>query len=117
MLTSSCGNKSSLSPLVQVYVDELGEEDYDSICSLRFPKISRPLLKKLIIFNKRLYEDTMLHRKFAQEGSPWEFNLRDVFRSCEIIEGLIMIHFVLFILLQVVLIIENSAWFLRCIFY
>ena len=80
-------------------MDELVEEDYASICTSRFPKIARPLLKKLILFNKRLYEDTMLHHKFAQEGSPWEFNLRDVFRSCEIIEGLISLHFVLIILL------------------
>ncbi|XP_062087755.1 midasin isoform X2 [Humulus lupulus] len=86
-----CGRKSLpksfLNRFTKVYVDELVEEDYDSICSLRFPKIPSSLLKKLILFNKRLYEDTMLHHKFAQEGSPWEFNLRDVFRSCEIIYG------------------------------
>jgi midasin len=31
--------------------------------------------------------DTMIHRKYGQEGSPWEFNLRDITRSCEIIAG------------------------------
>ncbi|XP_030490703.2 midasin isoform X2 [Cannabis sativa] len=86
-----CGRKglpkSFLNRFTKVYVDELVEEDYDSICSLRFPNIPSSLLKNLILFNKRLYEDTMLHHKFAQEGSPWEFNLRDVFRSCEIIYG------------------------------
>ncbi|PON47074.1 Midasin [Parasponia andersonii] len=79
--------KSFLNRFTKVYVDELVEEDYYSICSLRFPQISMPVLKKLILFNKRLYEDTVLYHKFALEGSPWEFNLRDVFRSCEIIEG------------------------------
>uniref|UniRef100_A0A2P2MUR9 Midasin AAA lid domain-containing protein n=1 Tax=Rhizophora mucronata TaxID=61149 RepID=A0A2P2MUR9_RHIMU len=29
----------------------------------------------------------MLYHKFAQNGSPWEFNLRDVLRSCQIIQG------------------------------
>jgi midasin len=31
----------------------------------------------------------MLYHKFGQDGSPWEFNLRDVIRSCQIIEGVV----------------------------
>ncbi|PNX86274.1 midasin, partial [Trifolium pratense] len=34
-----------------------------------------------------MHEETMLNQNFAKDGFPWEFNLRDVFRSCEIIEG------------------------------
>ncbi|KAL0319420.1 UNVERIFIED_CONTAM: Midasin [Sesamum angustifolium] len=34
----------------------------------------------------RLHQETMLYNKFGQDGSPWEFNLRDVIRSCQIIE-------------------------------
>ncbi|KAF8388344.1 hypothetical protein HHK36_027010 [Tetracentron sinense] len=79
--------KSFLNRFTKVYVDELVEDDYLFICSSLYPSIPRPLLSKLIFFNKRLHEDTMLFRKFAQDGSPWEFNLRDVIRSCEIIEG------------------------------
>lgn len=71
-------------------MDELVDEDYISICASCFPSIPGDLLEKLISFNKKLYEDTMLYHKFAQEGSPWEFNLRDVIRSCEIITGLII---------------------------
>lgn len=72
---------------LQVYVDELVEEDYLSICETKFPTIPRPLLSKLILFNKRMHEDTTVNQKFGKDGFPWEFNLRDVFRSCEIIEG------------------------------
>ncbi|GAB2222234.1 hypothetical protein Drorol1_Dr00013440 [Drosera rotundifolia] len=79
--------KSFLNRFTKVYVDELVEDDYRYICSSLFPEISGPMLEKMISFNKRLYEETMLYRKFAQEGSPWEFNLRDVIRSCEIIRG------------------------------
>lgn len=43
---------------------------------------------KLIRFNKLLHEDTMVHHKYGQKGSPWEFNLRDVIRSCQIIDGM-----------------------------
>ncbi|KAL5579519.1 hypothetical protein UlMin_011961 [Ulmus minor] len=79
--------KSFLNRFTKVYLDELIEADYHFICSSLFPSIPEPLLDNLIKFNKRLYEETMLDRKFAQEGSPWEFNLRDVVRSCQIIQG------------------------------
>ena len=71
----------------QVYVDELAEGDYLFICSSLYPSIPRSVLIKLISFNKRLHEETMLYHKFAQDGSPWEFNLRDVIRSCQMIQG------------------------------
>lgn len=74
-------------PIFQVYVDELVEEDYLSICTSLFPSICRSILSKLILFNKQLFEETMSLQKFARDGSPWEFNLRDVIRSCEIIKG------------------------------
>lgn len=74
--------------LIQVYVDELVDEDYLSICSTLFPSVERSLLLKLVAFNKKLYQETMVHHRFGQDGSPWEFNLRDVIRSCQIIEGL-----------------------------
>lgn len=79
--------KSFLNRFTKVYVDELVEDDYLFICNSLYPSIPRPLLSKLICFNNRLYEDTMLLRKFGQDGSPWEFNLRDVLRSCQIIES------------------------------
>ncbi|KAI4324806.1 hypothetical protein MLD38_030260 [Melastoma candidum] len=80
--------KSFLNRFTKVYVDELIEDDYLSICTSLYPSIPRSLLSKLIQFNKRLHEETMLLRNFAQDGSPWEFNLRDVIRSCEIIKDI-----------------------------
>ncbi|KAE8646507.1 midasin [Cucumis sativus] len=79
--------KSFLNRFTKVYLDELIEDDYLFICSSLYESIPKPLLSKLILFNKRLHEEVMLHKKFAQDGSPWEFNLRDVLRSCQIIEG------------------------------
>ncbi|KAL6842329.1 hypothetical protein ACP4OV_027756 [Aristida adscensionis] len=78
--------KSFLNRFTKVYVDELLEEDYLFICKSRYyPLISESVLRNLIHFNNRLYMDTMIHRKYGQEGSPWEFNLRDIIRSCEMI--------------------------------
>ncbi|PKI73659.1 hypothetical protein CRG98_005900 [Punica granatum] len=78
--------KSFLNRFTKVYVDELVEEDLLSICTSLFPSIPRSLLSKLILFNKQLFKETMTLHKFAHDGSPWEFNLRDVVRSCEIIK-------------------------------
>ena len=68
-------------------MDELSAEDFLFICQSLHPSIPTMLLSNLILFNNRLFEDTMIFRKYGQEGSPWEFNLRDVIRSCQIIEG------------------------------
>ncbi len=29
----------------------------------------------------------MVHYKYAKKGSPWEFNLRDVFRWCDLLKN------------------------------
>ncbi|KAI3727341.1 hypothetical protein L1987_67154 [Smallanthus sonchifolius] len=79
--------KSFLNRFTKVYVDELVVEDHLFICSSLFPSIPVPLLSNLIAFNKCLYEDTMINHKFGQSGFPWEFNLRDIIRSCQMIEG------------------------------
>ncbi|KAL5697769.1 hypothetical protein ACHQM5_028886 [Ranunculus cassubicifolius] len=79
--------KSFLNRFTKVYVDELVEDDYLYICKSLHPSIPEPLLRNLICFNKRLYMDTMISRKYGLDGSPWEFNLRDVIRSCQIMEG------------------------------
>ncbi|KAI3908771.1 hypothetical protein MKW98_029321 [Papaver atlanticum] len=78
--------KSFLNRFTKVYVDELVKEDYLHICKKLHTEIKESLLSNLIDFNKRVYEDTMLTHKYGQDGSPWEFNLRDVIRSCQIIE-------------------------------
>uniref|UniRef100_A0ACD5ZCK1 Uncharacterized protein n=1 Tax=Avena sativa TaxID=4498 RepID=A0ACD5ZCK1_AVESA len=79
--------KSFLNRFTKVYVNELKEGDYFSICKSRYPLLSEDLLRNLIRFNNKLFMDTMIHRKYGQEGSPWEFNLRDIMRSCEMIAG------------------------------
>ncbi|CAN6468645.1 unnamed protein product [Victoria cruziana] len=79
--------RSFLNRFTKVYVEELGIDDYFFICNSLYPSIPRPLLSKLISFNNRLYEDTMIRSAYGQSGSPWEFNLRDVLRACQLIEG------------------------------
>ncbi|KAH9296173.1 hypothetical protein KI387_039761, partial [Taxus chinensis] len=79
--------KSFLNRFTKVFVDALHEDDFLFISSALYPSIPRKILTKLIDFNARVYDDIMVQYKYAQTGSPWEFNLRDVLRSCCLIEG------------------------------
>ena len=77
--------KSFLNRFTQVYVEKFKEDDLFYITSHQFPQIHEGILKKMIEFNRRIYNDSMIYSKFARKGSPWEFNLRDIFRWCELI--------------------------------
>lgn len=41
----------------------------------------------MIQFNSKIFHDTMISFKYGRKGSPWEFNLRDVFRWCELMKA------------------------------
>ncbi|CED83314.1 AAA ATPase containing von Willebrand factor type A (vWA) domain [Phaffia rhodozyma] len=72
--------KSFLNRFTRVYVHELTSEDLLLIGQHMYPDFSPELLAKMIEFNSRLHLETMVHRSFGRDGSPWEFNLRDVLR-------------------------------------
>lgn len=74
--------------LFQVYVDALQENDYLFIARALHPSIPGGLLEKMVRFNGRVFEDTMLAHAYGHLGSPWEFNLRDILRWCELVEGI-----------------------------
>jgi midasin len=57
-----------------------------SICARPFSRFNPPDL--LCSFCSLLQEDTMTAHTYGRSGSPWEFNLRDVFRWCELYERL-----------------------------
>lgn len=72
--------KSFLNRFTKVYVQEHTPEDLVFICQRIFPELDSTLLKNVIQLNEDLYDATMVHRQFGQEGGPWEFNLRDIIR-------------------------------------
>lgn len=74
----------------QVYVDALQENDYLFIARALHPSIPEGLLEKMVRFNGRVYEDTMVAHAYGHSGSPWEFNLRDILRWCELVEGILL---------------------------
>ncbi|PPQ81251.1 hypothetical protein CVT26_015129 [Gymnopilus dilepis] len=72
--------KSFVNRFAKVFVDELSKNDFYTVCSHIFPDIEEPTLRAMITFNNMLNDHIVLNKAFAQEGSPWEFNLRDVIR-------------------------------------
>jgi midasin len=79
--------KSFLNRFTKVYMDTLSKEDFLFIAKALHPSLTEPLLLKMIEFNAQLYDDTMVTHAYGNSGAPWEFNLRDILRWCELIEG------------------------------
>ncbi|KAI8371327.1 P-loop containing nucleoside triphosphate hydrolase protein [Radiomyces spectabilis] len=76
--------KSFVNRFTQVYVEHLSADDLLFICAHLFPEYDTETLQQMIEFNTRMYEETMIKCSFGRKGSPWEFNLRDVFRWLEL---------------------------------
>ncbi|KAK8847475.1 hypothetical protein IAR55_005333 [Kwoniella newhampshirensis] len=71
--------KSFLNRFTKVYLQEHTSEDLMVICRDLHP-MPTDMVKKMISFNEVMREQTMITRMIGREGSPWEFNLRDLFR-------------------------------------
>lgn len=78
--------KSFINRFTQVYVEHLSADDLLFICAHLFPQFDMGTLQKMIEFNTQMYEETMVRCRFGRKGSPWEFNLRDVFRWLELMQ-------------------------------
>ncbi|KOC69196.1 Midasin, partial [Habropoda laboriosa] len=74
--------KSFLNRFTQVFVDALEQRDLKFILNVQFPELPEDLLDKMIEFNEEL--SFQVGTTWGHSGSPWEMNLRDVTRWCEI---------------------------------
>ncbi|WWC86817.1 uncharacterized protein L201_001696 [Kwoniella dendrophila CBS 6074] len=71
--------KSFLNRFTKVYLQEHTSEDLMIICKDLHP-LPKDIIEKMIVFNEEMRDQTMVLRTIGREGSPWEFNLRDLFR-------------------------------------
>ncbi|KAG2860071.1 Midasin [Phytophthora cactorum] len=93
--------KSFLNRFTRVFVETLHEQDLIHIASSMYPTLhcsgaeaamsdstlsGKTLLERMIGFNRAVHEDTMVSCKYGRLGAPWEFNLRDVFRFCDLLK-------------------------------
>lgn len=72
--------KSFVNRFTKVYIEELSPNDLLMVCQHIFPDFDEAIVRAMISFNMYLNEEVGIQRRFAREGSPWEFNLRDVIR-------------------------------------
>ncbi|KAI9911746.1 hypothetical protein PsorP6_009691 [Peronosclerospora sorghi] len=92
--------KSFLNRFTRVFIEFLNEQDLIHIASSRYPTLHRTventmpsdpsvagktLLERMISFNRAVHADTMVNCNYGRHGAPWEFNLRDVFRFCDLV--------------------------------
>uniref|UniRef100_K7FQC1 Midasin n=1 Tax=Pelodiscus sinensis TaxID=13735 RepID=K7FQC1_PELSI len=76
--------KSFLNRFTQVYVDPLSSEDMEFIGNALFPAIDKNIIAKMVAFNNKIDQLVMVQKKWGQKGGPWEFNVRDLFRWCQL---------------------------------
>lgn len=67
----------------QVYIEPLLEGDLLAICLTAFPTLPAEHVGSLLRFNAEV-EELVRARKVGSSGQPWEFNLRDVMRCCQL---------------------------------
>ncbi|KAI5981722.1 midasin [Pisolithus albus] len=79
--------RSFLDRFTKVYVEELTAEDLLIICRQQFSGFDDQLLQGMIAFNTLLNRAVVQQRLFGREGSPWEFNLRDIMRWGELLRA------------------------------
>ncbi|XP_054474709.1 midasin [Anoplopoma fimbria] len=79
--------KSFLNRFTQVFVDQLTSKDMQFIGDAIFTSIDKEIIAKMVEFNNKLVQEVCVERRWGQKGSPWEFNLRDMFRWCQLMQA------------------------------
>jgi midasin len=76
---------SFLNRFTKVHLDSLEFQDLQLISQSMFPSISSTTVEIVNSFNQLAHREIMVDRLYAHRGSPWDFNLRDVFRILELV--------------------------------
>ncbi|UKZ77768.1 hypothetical protein TrVFT333_005494 [Trichoderma virens FT-333] len=71
---------SFVNRFVVVYADVFKDDDLKLIASHSFPQLSAEVVGLLIQFVSQIEHHLLVEKTFGAQGSPWEFNLRDVLR-------------------------------------
>ncbi len=79
--------KSFVNRFTKVFVDPLTPADLLQISKHMFSNYPEDWLQRMIMYNSRLEEETSVKHSFGRNGSPWEFNLRDISRWGVLLHG------------------------------
>ncbi|ETN99813.1 type A von Willebrand factor domain-containing protein, partial [Reticulomyxa filosa] len=75
---------SFLNRFSKVYLEPLQKQDLNIIAHALYPQINPDIIHSLIDWVETVHDEVMAKRTFGRNGAPWEFNLRDVFKCCDI---------------------------------
>lgn len=76
--------QSFLNRFTQVYMESLTKEDLEYICKTLYPTLPIELIQSMVKFNQLASSATAPGSNWGQRGAPWEMNLRDLCRWCEL---------------------------------
>ena len=77
--------KSFLNRFTQVHVEALSSADIEFILSMMYGKIPQDIVTKMVQFNEVITSEIQVQGLWGHLGGPWDLNLRDMFRWCEVI--------------------------------
>ncbi|RFN52179.1 hypothetical protein FIE12Z_3562 [Fusarium flagelliforme] len=78
---------SFVNRFIVVYADVFSDDDLNLIAAHNYPKISPQVINQLIQFVSQLDHKLAIEKAFGSQGSPWEFNLRDVLRWLKLLDS------------------------------
>ncbi|CAL4138118.1 unnamed protein product, partial [Meganyctiphanes norvegica] len=78
--------KSFLNRFTQVHVEPLSSSDLEFILGSVYPKLPSELVSNMVKFNAALVNEILEEKLWGQKGGPWELNLRDLFRWCDVLD-------------------------------
>ena len=80
--------KSFLNRFTRVHVEPMESSDLVHITRALYPRIPATVVERMVAFTAALSAAASVSGGiFARAGAPWEFNLRDLLRWCDLIEA------------------------------
>ncbi|CAH8610286.1 unnamed protein product [Schistosoma haematobium] len=77
--------RSFLNRFTQVYMKPLSKSDQEFILIQLYPDIPENYIHLMVTFNDMVNEQINIKHEFGNQGGPWEFNLRDLTRWCDLL--------------------------------
>ncbi|KAF4457552.1 hypothetical protein F53441_602 [Fusarium austroafricanum] len=78
---------SFVNRFIVVYADVFSDDDLNLIAAHNYPNIAPSVISQLIQFVSQLDHKLAVEKAFGTQGSPWEFNLRDVLRWLKLLDS------------------------------
>lgn len=78
---------SFVNRFIVVYADVFTDDDLRLIAAHNYPNVDTDTINQLIQFVSQLEHKLVVEKSFGSQGSPWEFNLRDVLRWLKLLSS------------------------------